>query len=101
MVAILAIISVILLTGRGSFLIAGFNTASKENKQKYNTKRLCRVWGSGTSLISVISGIATFYRFEMPANISWIIPWGLFGILAIEVVLANTICWKKPDDKGV
>lgn len=95
MVAILAIISVILLMGRGSFLIAGYNMLSKEKKQRYNTKRLCRVLGSGTSVISIILGIATFYRFEMPTNISWIIPWGLFAIIAVVAVLANTICWEK------
>ncbi len=94
-VAILVIISVILLIGRGSFLIAGYNMLSKEKKQRYNTKRLCRVLGSGTSIISVILGIATYYRFEIPATISWIIPWGLFGTIAVVAVLANTICRKK------
>ncbi len=95
-VAILAAISIVLLMGKGSFLIAGFNTASKEQKQRYNKKRLCRVVGGGTSMLAIIFGTATFYRFEMPSAISWIIPWGLFGTIAVVAVLANTICWIKP-----
>ena len=46
-VVILAVMSIVLLAGKGSFLIAGFNTASKEVKQKYDVKRLCRVVGGG------------------------------------------------------
>lgn len=95
-VAILVIISIILLMGKASFLIAGYNMLPMEIKQKYNTKRLCRVVGCGSSVIAVILGVATFYRFEMPPAISWIIPWGLFGTIAVVAILTNTICWKKP-----
>ncbi|MDH6368114.1 MULTISPECIES: DUF3784 domain-containing protein [unclassified Breznakia] len=95
LVVILVIISFILLMGKGGFLIAGYNMQSKEKKQKYNAKRLCRVVGGGTSIISVILTVATLYRFEMPLAISWIIPWGLFGIIVIVGILANTICWRK------
>jgi hypothetical protein len=44
-----AAMAVLLLTGKGSFLIAGYNTANKEKKKRYNEKRLCRVMGSGLS----------------------------------------------------
>lgn len=94
-VAILVMISIILLTGKASFLIAGYNMLPKEIKQKYNTKRLCRVVGGGSSVIAVILGVATFYRFEMPPAISWIIPWGLFATIAVVAILAHTICWRK------
>ena len=40
--------------------------------------------------------IATFYHFEMPAAISWLIPWGLLGTIVMIEVLAVTICRKKP-----
>ena len=94
-VFILCIISIVLLLGKGSFLIAGYNLLPKERKQKYNEKRLCRVVGGGTSVIAVILGIAAFYRFEMPAVISWIIPWGLFGTIAVVAILADTIFRRK------
>ena len=39
---IFAVISIILLFGHGSWLISGYNTASKEEKEKYDEKKLCR-----------------------------------------------------------
>lgn len=96
LMVILAIISISLLLGKASFLIAGYNMLPKEIKQKYNTIRLCRVVGCGTSVCLCILGIATFYRFEMPLAIAWIIPWGLFATIIIVAILTNTVCWKKP-----
>lgn len=37
---LIAIISIIFLPGHGVSLIAGYNTASKEEKEKYNSKKL-------------------------------------------------------------
>ena len=37
-IILFAALSVLFLSGRGSWLIAGYNTASKEEKAKYNTK---------------------------------------------------------------
>ena len=37
---ILALMSIVLLTGRGAGLIAGYNTASKSEKSKYDEKKL-------------------------------------------------------------
>ena len=88
-VGLLVVFSLILLAGKGSCLIAGYNTLNREKKQKYNEKRLCRVVGAG------IIGIATFYRFELPSSISWIIPWGILGTIVIVEVLASTICKRK------
>ena len=42
-----AAISLLLLSGHGSWLIAGYNTASKKEKEKYDEKKLCRVMGCG------------------------------------------------------
>lgn len=44
-VILFLLIGVYMLTGRGSFLIAGYNMMPHEQKQKYNEKRLCRFTG--------------------------------------------------------
>lgn len=93
---ILFTISIILLRGKASFLIAGYNMLPERKKQKYNMKKLCRVVGGGSSVISVIFGIATYYRFEMPPIISWLIPWGVLATIAVVEILAITICRSKP-----
>ena len=52
-IILFAALSVLFLSGRGSWLIAGYNTASKEEKAKYNTKKLCRVFGAGMTAITL------------------------------------------------
>ena len=42
---LLLVISIVLLCGRGSWLIAGYNTASEEEKRQYNTKNSAAPWG--------------------------------------------------------
>ena len=95
-VSLLVVFSLILLVGKGSCLIAGYNTLNRKKKQKYNEKRLCRVVGAGMGILAIIIGVATFYRFELPPSISWIIPWGMLGIIVTVEVLASTICKRKP-----
>lgn len=38
--ALFAVLSILLLSGKGSWLIAGYNTASPEEKAKYDSKKL-------------------------------------------------------------
>ncbi len=95
-VGLLVIFSLILFAGKGSFLIAGYNTMNRKKKQKYNEKRLCRVVGAGMGILAIIIGVATFYRFKLPSSISWIIPWGIIGTIIIVTILASTICKRKP-----
>ena len=45
--AIFAVLSIILLSGHGSWFISGYNTASNEEKEKYDEKKLCRTMGIG------------------------------------------------------
>ena len=92
LVAVCAILSVVLLFGKGSFLIAGYNMLSKERKAQYDEKRLCRVVGGGLGVITVILGTAALFDFELPSALSWMIPWGLFATIAVVMVLAETVC---------
>ena len=90
--AIMALISVLLLLGRGSWLIAGYNTASKEEKDKYNQKKLCRVIGVGMSVITIMILIMTIWQEVLPASFATV-----FGVVTlvdcvVMIVLANTVC---------
>lgn len=40
----MGILTVVLLMGKGSFLIAGYNTSSKEEKQEYDEKSCAGSW---------------------------------------------------------
>ncbi|WP_050635259.1 DUF3784 domain-containing protein [Candidatus Stoquefichus sp. SB1] len=48
-----AVMSILFLLGKGSFLIAGYNSASASEKAKYNEKKLCRVMGIGMGFIAL------------------------------------------------
>ena len=65
MMIIFAILAVILLAGKGSFLIAGYNTASKEKKACYDEKKLCRVVGGCMGIATVCLGIMAYYEKNM------------------------------------
>lgn len=95
MASVLALISVILLSGHGQDLIAGYNTAPKEEKDKIDEKKLARVVGFGTSIITLLLVILASFLHNFP---SFFIP--LFIILVIStavvvIILSNTITKKK------
>ena len=69
--ALLAVLSVLLLTGRGAFLISGYNTASPALKAAFDEKRLCRVTGGGLLVISLLLFIMGVLGEDMPR---WFIP---------------------------
>ena len=89
---IFAIMSVIFLCGKGGFLIAGYNTANKEEKAKYDEKKLCRVMGIGTLLmtLSIVLGII-LEDYE-----SYLIIGGTV-IVTIVVLVGNSFYAKKDD----
>ena len=86
---ILAIFSIILLTGHGANLIAGYNTASKEEKDKYNAKKLSRVVGSGMAVIAGLVFVMGIFENVLPASFATISL-----IIVIMLVIANTVCKK-------
>lgn len=59
---IFLIISILLLMGKGSFLIAGYNTASEKEKAKYNEKKLCRIVGLG--FLVMTCGLFSLFMLE-------------------------------------
>lgn len=54
---IFAVISIILFSGHGSWFISRYNTASKEERKKYDEKKLCWTMGIGMSIIAIIAGV--------------------------------------------
>lgn len=83
-------VAIILFTGKGDILIAGYNTASKEEKEKCNIKRLRFLVGS----IFILSA------FLMALRDMDIMGRGLFVISTIilviaTLILANTWAMKK------
>ena len=86
--------SLILISGHGANLIAGYNTAGREEKNRYETKKLCRVVGIGMALITLMIFIMAIWETVLPAFFSAV----FFVITVIDciaiIILSNTICKK-------
>ena len=91
-VALFLILTIIFLSGKGGFFIAGYNTASKEEKAKYDEKKLCRVMGIGMGIITIVLAVPAVLKDNTPSFyiglMIVIIMITIIGILA----LTNTIC---------
>lgn len=59
------IISVLLFCGKGKWLIAGYNTMSKEERKNFDEKKLCKAVGS---LIIPVSSIPSEVKKQGEAD---------------------------------
>lgn len=64
---LMVFMTILLLSGRGSGLIAGFNTMSEEEKSRYDVKKLCRGMGWGFLMIDVLILIMLLGENVLPA----------------------------------
>ncbi len=87
---ILVIMAIVLLLGKGAFLIAGFNTMSESEKKKYDTKALCRFMGKVLLPIGILMPSVAIGEI---INIPWISGayTGVVVILSLfAVIYSNT-----------
>lgn len=92
--AVLAVTSVILLTGHGSGLIAGYNTASAEDKSKYDPKKLCRVAGGGLAVVTALMAVMAAFIDVLPKNFTFIFLAVTLADVTVMIILLNTVCKK-------
>ncbi|QLY78206.1 DUF3784 domain-containing protein [Clostridium intestinale] len=96
MVALFSLLTIVLFSGKGGFLIAGYNTASKEERAKYNEKKLGRVMGSGMGVITIIiAAIPAIFKENTPRVLYWLIPIAIIAVTVVIMILSNTICKEK------
>lgn len=89
-IVLLIIAGIFLLNGKGSWMIAGFNTLSPEEKKKYNRKALCRFMAIVVFLIALSMGILMLTDWAgYPLPSEW---FGLINgvIILFALVYANT-----------
>ena len=89
---ILTLMSITLLLGHGSWLIAGYNTASKEEKAKYNEKKMCRVMGIGMTIITLLILIAKLFEEVLPSNFTVVMIIIIGADVVAMIIASNTIC---------
>ena len=92
--ALLLVMGIIIIIGKGDNLIAGYNTASKEERAQYNVKRLRGLIGG----LAIVLAPMIFLLHEQVTTA------GTFSFIAlvliaciVVVILANT--WAKKKSK--
>ena len=89
---LLVVIAIVVLAGKGDWLIAGYNTASEEEKAKVNVKRLRIV--IGTLLLAIAPLL--FLLGDPSDKVSALIVAGIIMVLtAVALIIANTWAMKK------
>ena len=89
------IITILLLSGKGGFLIAGYNTASKAEKQKYDEKKLCRVMGCGMGIITIALLALAYFGNQPPKWLLFVLPVIIAATVVSMLILCNTACKVK------
>ncbi len=82
LIIVFAVVSFALLSGHGSGLIAGYNTLSEVEKNKYNKKRICRVMGIGMLIITILLLVTLLFEAILPAEFLYIVV----GIVILDVI---------------
>lgn len=54
-----------MIFGKGSWLIAGYNTASKKEKEKYDEKKLCRAVGIYCLAAGILLSFPAYFIYEV------------------------------------
>ena len=82
---------IIIAFGKGDNLIAGYNTASKEEKEKVNIKRL----RLATVTMLLLSSIFVAFLPFASQMLQYVMIAVLVFLAVIFIIIANTWCKKK------
>ena len=81
-------LAILLLTGRGAFLLAGYNTKPESEREKYDAKAMCKFMGK---ILLPMGILAPFAGIESIASWSlWVWIATMSVLLVFAVVYANT-----------
>jgi small-conductance mechanosensitive channel len=88
---LMLVLGVILLTGKGANLIAGFNTMPKEEKEKYDKAALCKFIGKlllVTAALILLMGAGIQLGYETQAALAG--TGVMTAVIIAAVIYANT-----------
>ncbi len=92
-IVVLVICGIIFAFGKGDFLIAGYNTASKKEKEKYNKKRLTgcmSVFCFANAIVIAVMGYVDSDEFALSVGLPLIIL-----LIVLLSLCINKFCYQK------
>lgn len=85
------IISIFLFLGKGKWLIAGYNTLSKEEQKKYDEKKLCKAVGMLCILCCIMLCIMAYFGYRVDSGLMNENRMLLFALLFMLVLFTAII----------
>ena len=95
LIVIMFTLGIVILSGKGDNLIAGYNTASEEERKEVNIKRLRIVVAGICILAPVVISLPVFIGKEGDASLHLFTAFCVILMTIIGLVLANTWCKRK------
>ncbi len=95
------IISIFLFNGRGKWLIAGYNTLSKEEQKQYDEKKLCKAVGILCIICCFMLCMMAYLGYRVDSglmNENAMLP---FGLLVVIVICATLVIISRYVNKKV
>lgn len=92
--ALLLALGIVILAGKGDMLIAGYNTASKEEKEKYDIKKLRLLLGLLLIILAACSFLLVPEQTKTPTYVFFAV---VVALVIATLILANT--WAKKKDR--
>lgn len=91
MAIIFLILGILLLFGKGEWLIAGYNTMSEEEKEKYDSKKLCRAVSVICFVCSVMLVIMAYLGHRVDIGLMEENNMLIFAIVFVLVIFTTLI----------
>lgn len=89
-IGLFVLLGILLTMGKGSFLISGFNTMSKEEKEEYDIVSLCKFMGKFLFIIAfciTLFVLSETFAMKILFNVGLIL---FFASVIFIIVYANT-----------
>lgn len=92
------VMSFVLISGRGSWFVAGYNTLPEKEQAGYNKKRLCKTVGWGLLVIDIVVIILFAFKDSVPDAFHVIAGAIIFIDVVVMLILSETFCRKSDAD---
>lgn len=89
---VFAIMAIAFWNEKGSWLFAGYNMMSDEEKQKYDHKKLCRVMSCCVGTVDILLIIS--HIMDDNEKLKYICTLLVIIVTIVTVILTNTVCKK-------
>lgn len=89
-ILLFVVLGILLLTGRGASLIAGYNTMPKRERERYDERALCRFTGRMLFAMAACMGLLLVDEFR-PGE-GWALAGGIWMVIITfgGIIYANT-----------